>query len=930
MSLFSRLWARFRGRMRKDELDEELQFHLSMREQWNIDRGMPQTQARRNARLRFGNPITWREQMRALDWTTLPRTLLQDVRYGCRTLTHNARFTVVAVFALALGIGINTTTFTAYKGLFRRGVDARDAANIVDVIMQLRLGQREPLFSYPDFQAYRQRAHAFSGLIAQSHEFEQLILSDAGGTLEDRKAASDSLFAKWGLLPSATLASKAEVASVFMVSENYFAVLGVTPLRGRFFAEGDEARLAAVPAVLISENYWQKRFAGDPEIVGRAVRLNGAAVVIIGVTPHDFVGTTLGVPDFWIPMSVEPLIHQGDRSLRDEEDRSCRVFGRLAAGVSIDQAQAELSAIAMQQFHAHRNQNEKDPPQSIHLMPGSPFPRELDSGLLFAIFLIMAATAMVLVIACANVAALQLARATARQNELRVRVSLGASRGRLVRQLLTESALLGLVAGAAALFCSWVMLRILARLAKDTLPTNMGTFVVHVNPDMQVFLYVLVISLLAGVLFGLAPAMESTRSALSSSLKANSVMSPARSRRLRDWLIGAQVALCFVLLIAGSMMVRSAIHALTMDTGYDTRHVIGLSLQFPEGPEYDSARQSILIDQIADRLASTPGVAAVASGRPPDGGGLRTAGVSVDGQKPDPHRIGAYVFYTFVDANYFDTLGIRIVYGHGFNSQAGTPEPVVVLSEKAAAQLWPGKSPIGRSLRMSTDGQYHEKHELLPDGPSYQVIGIAHDVRGALLDNSDAAQIYVPLPREHRKNYPLLVRAAIPPGQLIRDLSSAIAAADPNVVASAYTLDEMLRQTPPFMVSSIVALIAGTVGLLGLVLAAMGIYGTVSYMVVQRTREVGIRMAMGARKGDVLSLMLRDGSKPVVLGLLAGLALAMGDSYVLRGVLYGIGRVDVVSFLMVSALFLFIAFLASCIPARRAMQVEPAESLRCE
>lgn len=930
MSLFSRWRAHLSGRMRKDELDEELQFHLSMREQWNRDRGMPEGQARRNARLRFGNPGTWREQMRELDWKTLPRTVLQDLHYGCRTLGRNARFTGVAVFALALGIGINTSTFTAYKGLVRRGVDARDAGSIVNIVLQKRSGEQDPLFSYPDFEAYRQRSHAFSGLIAQSHEFEQLILSDAGGTLQDRKAASDSLFARWGLLPSATLASKAEVASVFMVSENYFSVLGIAPLRGRFFAEGDEERLAAAPAVLISENFWQKRFGGDPAIVGTVVRLNSAAVTIMGITPRDFVGTTLAVPDFWIPLSVEPVIHAGDRSLRDEEDRGCRLFGRLAPGVVMQEAQAELSTIALQQFNAHQKRDEKDPPRGIHLMRGSPFPKELDSGLRFAIFLIMVATGMVLVIACANVAALQLARAASRQSELRVRVSLGASRGRLIRQLLTESALLGLVAGAAAFFCSWAMLRVLAKLAKDTLPADMGIFVVNVNPDAEIFLYVFAISLIAGVLFGLAPAMESTRSALSSSLKANAVMSPLRSRRLRGWLIGGQVALSFVLLIAASLMVRSAIHALTMDTGYETKQVIDLGLQFPDGPEYDGARQTALVDRIAQRLEETPGVDAITFGRPPDGGGLRGAGVALDGQRPDPHRIGAYVFYTFVDANYFDTLGIRIVYGCGFNRQAGTPDPVVILSEKAAAQLWPGKNPIGRTLQMSTDGQFHGKNELLPDGSVYQVIGVAHDVRGALLDNSDAVQVYLPLPRTRRKEYPLLVRASVPPGQLIRDISPAIAPVDPNVVASASTLDEMLRQTPPFMVSSIVALIAGTVGLLGLLLSAMGIYGTVSYMVVQRTREVGIRMAMGARKGDVLRMMLRQCSTPVLLGLSVGVALAMGDSYVLRGVLYGLRPVDVVSFLVISVLFVSIAFLASCIPARRAMRVEPAEALRCE
>jgi len=700
-------FSRWRAR-RNDELSEELEFHLAMRERWNVDRGMNGDAARRNARLRFGNPQVWRERMREIGWMTLPQSVLQDVKYGLRSIRRNARFTAVAVIALAIGIGINTTVFTAYKALVKRGVEARDASSIVSVTQVRESGQQEAQFSYPDYEEYKQ-AHTLAGVVATGQQFEQLIMSDAGGSSGDRKAASESLFSKWGLVPSSATASKAELASITAVSENYFSVLGIAAVRGRMFSEQDRKQLAAAPAVLISENFWRTRFGGDPEIIGRAIRLNGAAVTIIGITPRDFVGTSIGVPDFWVPLSLRPVIHPGDKSLKDVEELCCRLFGRLAPEASMDQVQAEMSSIATQRSKLHKVKDRKDELKRVLVSIASPFPRKLDSGLRFAIFLIMLATAMVLVIACANVASLQLARAAARQNELGVRISLGASRRRLIRQLLTESALLGLIAGVVALLSSWAMLRVMAKLAKDTLPANMGTFIVNVNPDAAIFTYVFGISILAGVLFGLAPSLESTRSALTSWMKANSAMAPARNRRLRDWLTGGQVAVSFVLLIAGSMMVRSALHALTMTTGYETKHVVDVTLQFPEGPEYDSARQNAVLKNVIERINARPGIAEITTGRPPDGGGLRSAAVAIDGAKAEAHNMKAFLFYTYVEANYFHALDIPIVYGRGFHAGAGTQEPTVVLSETAAQNLWPGQNPIGRTLDPTVAQAHRER-----------------------------------------------------------------------------------------------------------------------------------------------------------------------------------------------------------------------------
>ncbi|MGB6691706.1 MAG: ABC transporter permease [Terracidiphilus sp.] len=862
----------------------------------------------------------------------LLQSLLQDLRYGVRMLFRNASFTAVAVLALALGIGLNTAVFTAYESLFNGGVDARDPGRMVNFLLVHPSGAYDFLFSYPDYEAYGDHLHAFSGLTALRNNYDEMILTGAGGDESRRRAATDSMFSKWGLLPSNIPHSKAELASVLMVSENYFSVLGVAALRGRTFAAGDAAELAKSPAVLMSENYWQRRFGGDPSIVGKAIRLNGTAFTVIGITPHDFVGTDIAAPDFWYPLSLEALVHPGDGQLHDREIECCRLSGRLAPGVSMTQAQAETNVLADHLRSLHDSHSELSRPAQMELTPGSPFPSPplRNTHLRFVVLLIMAAAGMVLVIACANVASLQLARAAARQNELGLRMSLGASRWRLIRQLLTESALLGLIAGAIAFLCSWALVKVLARMASEIMPADLGTFVVHVRPDLAIFAYVFAVSLVAGVLFGLAPALESSRSALSSALKANAATSPVRSRRVRGFLVGAQVAVSLVLLIAGSMLVRSSIQALKLDTGYADKQVAELTLQFPDTPEYNSERRAALVSAIRRRLAELPGVVSITSGHAPDDDGIRVAAISLDGQKPTARNTRALLYYTYVQPNYFAALGIPLLFGRGFQSQTGTPEPCAILSESAARQLWPGQNPMGKRLRMGTDGQYEAWGEIVPDGHDYEVIGVARDARGALMDDRDAVKVYVPLPEGRVQDYPILIRSRLDAAKTIGAIGPAILSIDPNMVATTATLEEMLRATEPFIASAMSAVVALTIGVFGLVLASMGIFGTVSYMVVLRTREVGIRMALGARRGQIAALIVRDSTRPVIAGLLVGLALATADSVLLRKVLYGLGAFDAISYAGVSLLLFAIALVAAYVPSRRAMRVDPMVALRYE
>jgi predicted permease len=465
--------------------------------------------------------------------------------------------------------------------------------------------------------------------------------------------------------------------------------------------------------------------------------------------------------------------------------------------------------------------------------------------------------------------------------------------------------------------------------AANAFPEQYGTFIFHVTPDLSVFAFVFFLSVSAGVLFGMAPAFESSRSAVSSALKANASTSPGRKRRLRSFLIAAQVALSAVLMIAGGLFIHGAIRALEMDTGYDDAHLLNLSLQFPESAAYTHEHKAELARALRDRIATIPGVAEATTARAPDDENGRDAAVSINGENPSVKNTKATLYYTWIQPNYFQTMGIPLLVGRGF-AAGDTGDTSVILSESAANQLWPGKNPLGRTLRMSTDRKFHEAVEPLPDGPVWRVIGLARDTRGVSFDGSDSAQIYLLLPDQYLGDYPILVRTRFAPAGVAGALGPVIATVDPNLAVESATLEEMLRQTPAFIGSAMAAAVASATGLLGLFLVSIGIYGTVSYIVVLRTREVGIRMALGAGKGDVLGLILFESTRPVVAGLIIGVALGGGVAYLLRQVLYGIHIIDGLSFGGVALLLLLIALVAALIPSRRAMRVEPVIALRYE
>jgi len=836
-------------------------------------------------------------------------------------LVRNPGNTFVTVLALALGIGVNTAVFTGIKAMVTRPLDAQAPGEMVNMALKRDSGASQFSFSYPDYEAFRNLLPCFSGLVA--YRPAQLVYSEQGSQKKPRAPLSGNLLGRMGLFRQGV--GSAEFATVFVVSENYFRVLGVKMLAGRSFESISTDELSANPPVLLSENYWQKRFGGDPAVIGRTVYLNGVPVTITGITPHDFAGTGIGTPAFWLPAGAEPLVHADAQWLRNRENQPYRLFARLAPGVTLVQARAQVNSVAEHLRSLHDPRTEWANPATALVWPGSPFPLPLKEygGLTLAVLLVMGAAGMVLVVACANVGSLQLARSRSREHEMRTRMSLGASRLRLIRQLITESALIGALAGGVALLITSALLKSAVAMMANAIPGEYGGLVFDVTPDLEIFAFVLAVSLVAGLLSGFAPAMESSKLGLSST--ARSGTASARSRRSQDALVVAQVALSLVLMVAASMAIRSSIRLVAIDTGYESKRAFAMYIQFPETLRYDASGKRRLIQEFRDRLMRTPGIVAVTNAQPPGDSGYRTAAAAVE---EGPSRTQTLLHYAHVESNYFDTVGIPLVQGRGLPEIA---DHSVVLSESAAGALWPGQNPIGRFLQLGpTDERSHNARELVANGSVYIVLGVVRDTRAAEFGAPDSKRVYLPMPADAQARYPTLVRTRSDPAQVIRSLDAVLTSIDPNIMADCVTLEEMQRQSAPFIVAALTALIASAIGLLGLLLALMGIYGTVNYIVVLRTREVGIRMAIGAQKRDVLTLILGESVRPILGGLMVGSLLAAGASYLARGLLYGLSGVDWITLAVDSLAFLTIGMLASYPPARRATRVDPQIALRYE
>jgi macrolide transport system ATP-binding/permease protein len=924
-------WLRklFSRRRQFKELSYEIQEHLEEKVEGLVADGMSREEATHAARREFGNVTLVQEDSRAVWRWLFIENLVADIRYGLRILRKDIGFTLVAVSALALGIGVNTAVFTALDAVLLRPRAVSDPERLARVLRGAS-ADAYGAFSYPDYVYLREHSQTFSDLILLAYG---IGVTSSDFPAADAEAGSAVPGAIGFRLPQLLPGSARPIGCGF-VSGNYFAALGARPVIGRLLLPDDDQRGAA-PVVLLSGNFWQRRLRSNPAVIGSTLHLNGVPFTVVGVTPVDYLGTADVVPDLWVPVSAKLALGAAPELMIDRKILAGWVQGRLKPGVSFADAQAELNVLTAQ-LRATEPNPERD--MGVRVISGKTYAPPLQAQEWGIVAVMMTAVALLLLIACSNVASLVLARSAARQKEIALRLSLGAGRGRLLQQLLTESSLIALLAGAAGLPLAGWMLRMLILQISSSLPSYWGSIVLQIDPDVRIFGYTIALSLVTGVVFGLAPALQSVKTDQNSALKNEGTLFGRRLQRsrLRAVLIAGQIAACLVLLINSALLLRGSQRALRLDPGFETKKIVYLELHEPA--QLGLRRQSPLQfpHQLAQALRNLPGVVSISqASRGPISGGTRWVAVAPVGANVPAASAGETgtpdASYSYVAPEYFATLGIALVRGRGFTlSEVQGKALVVMVSEALARSLWPGQDPVGKLLRIGTEQPAMSfPGERDPFIPSSQVIGVVRDVRSLTLREVDGPYLYLPLDQS-RWNSVLLVRTEGDPAALLLAMGTEVRRLDRNLPVVAGALQTMISFDAYFVISRVGGVLASIVGLLGLLLACMGVYGTVGYAVVQRRQEIGIRMALGADHGHVLGLILQDGMRPALMGVAVGLLAAAGLSRVLSSMLFGLSPLDAISFGGVSLLLAVVALLACYFPARRAMRVDPMVALRYE
>jgi predicted permease len=824
-------------------------------------------------------------------------TFLHDLRFGARLLAKTPGFTAIAALSLALGIGANTTIFTLVNAVLLNPLPVDDPSQLVSIwttdernqSSQAAFGflQTSPL----NFRDLRDKNEVFSGITGHVG----IPLNITGGTGQPEQVFGE------------------------MVTGNYFSVLGARPQIGRGFLPDEDQTPGAKLVAVLGYGEWQKRYGGDPSIVGRTISLNGNAFTVVGVMPKGFKGTNaIGAPALWVPYMTYPQTTTGFfRELAEPNSRRGLVFnmtGRLKPGVSVQQAEANLKTIARQLEQEYPNENRGRSVTLIPLAQATINPGFRDN-IVKAGGLLMTIVGLVLLIACANVANLLLARAAARQKEIAVRLSLGAGRGRLIMQLLTEGTLLALIGGAAGL--------ILAYWAQGLLwsfrPPFLAADAIDLHPDTRVLLFTLAVSVATGVIFGLAPAIQASRPDLVVELK-EKTGAPAGSNRffsLRNVLVSAQIALSLVALVGAGLFLRSLQHAQQISPGFDAPHLAVLS--FDLGAQgYTEERGRQFQQRVLERAAAVPGVqtASVASTVPLFAGGFART-VFLEGQDASDRRAGRLVQISVVGPQYLETLGIPLLRGRALSErdQPNTPMAVVI-NESMAKRFWPDQDALGKRFKFFGQDFFN------------QVVGIARDSKYNFIGEEETPFIYQATTQVYQPQLSLFVKAEQPQA-VLGTVRGEIQQLDRNLpLTGVFTLNDIFEQAlwAPRMAAWLLATFAG----LSLVLSVIGIYGVMAYAVSQRTRELGIRMALGASRADVLRLVVLQGLRLTVLGVVLGLAVSFAITRLVVSLLYSVSPTDIVTFTVVPLLLAGAALAASYVPARRATRIDPLIALRTD
>jgi predicted permease len=835
-------------------------------------------------------------------------TFFQDIRYALRMLVKTPAFTTVAVLTLALGIGANTAIFTLVNALLLKMLPIKAPNELVVLGDPARVNDRssgEPqldVFSYPLYKELRDNNTVFSGLVAGGTEHRiDVDASAAGGASNERIVGR-------------------------LVSGNYFPVLGVNAAAGRLLTESDDTAENANPVVVLSYGYWNRKFALSPAIIGKEIRLNGYPFTVVGVAQQNFRGEVVG-DDFevFVPISMQPQIIRG-QSLRDTPTFSwLSLMGRLKPGISAAQAKANVNLVFQQAmkgaYGAKLSSDDRNAIANgqIRVEPGGSGLSEFRAEYSTPLLLLMGIVGLVLVIACVNVANLLLARATARAKEVAVRLAIGANRGRLLQQLLTESLLLAFVGGICGALLSLWGVRLLVKVVGSDASS------LPISPDARVLAFTMGVCLLTGILFGLAPALRTLKVQVSSTLKDAAAAAP-ESRSRFGWgkaLVTSQVALSLLVLFAASLLVRSLQKLMTQNLGYESSRLIVTRLN-PVAAGYKQERMKQLAQQLTSRVSSLPGVRGVTYSQNGLFSGSESSesiivpGFSADNVKNRVAREDS------VGPDYFGVVGIPIVMGRGVGPQdTATSTRVAVVNEAMVKYFFHGQNPLGRQFQIDDPDQ---------KAKPFTVIGVSQDAKdhGSLLREATPPRFY----RAFQQNSDpvqimLEVAASGDPNSLITAVHSQITAVDSSLpINFTYTVRHLLESNlgSQITLAKLSTFFAG----LALLLACVGLYGLMSYTVAGRTREIGVRMALGAQRVDVLQLVLREGLLLVGVGLLLGVPLALAGSRVLHSFLFGLKSTDPISLLAGIAILAIVATLAGYIPARRATRVDPMIALRYE
>jgi predicted permease len=815
-------------------------------------------------------------------------TLYQDLKFAVRGLRKHRSFTIVAVLTIALGIGINTALFTVFDAFVLKPLPLKDASKLVTLEGNDKHGLRRRLFSYLDYLDYRQQNPVFSDLIA----WNKVAATFGEAPPQD---ADDFV-----------LAEGYEHVFGQIVSTNYFTALGAHMHLGRAFTSTED-EAAESSAVVLNHAYWQRRFNSDPSIIGRTIPLQGHAFTVIGVAEPGFIGITPDPPSFWAPlMARDYLLPSGSWSYKTWlTDRDAEVFtllGRIAPNVSESQARAAVQLTTDRLAQKYPNDDRKS---VVTLVRSGTFVT-LDEDLAALVLPLAIGFGLVLLVACANVANLLLARGIARQREIGVRLALGARRSRIVRQLLTESTLLALLGGAVGLLIAVWTLRTAYPIILSSIPSPelAAGFALNLSPDWRVFAFTLAVAAITGAVAGLAPAIQLSRPDVITVLKDETSHGYLSKSRLRNALVVAQIAVSLALLIGAGLLAVNARRLQRADTGMNTRNVFAVAV----GSIGDASKSK---QELSDRLRALPDVTSVCEAfNKPLSGSMGNRIVTVQGQE-QPREAG----FNFVSADYFQTLSIQITKGRAFSSdEVRARLPVVVISETAANQFWPGQDALGKHIAVKDDDK------------QYEIVGVARDTRSRHVWRKDGAFLYLPV--DARNNRYLLVQTRTDPSATMSAVRRLATSIDPALRTSVRKLDDSLNvQTVPFRA---LAWVSGALGMLALVLASLGLYGVTSFIVARRTHEIGIRMALGARARDVVTLFLRDGLKLTAVGIVFGVAGGVVLSRLLVAVLVDLSAVDPFVFAFVSLFLFAIATIAILAATRRATKVDPIIALRYE